>query len=239
MNGLVTAFRTLSILPIPGKDAKDFSTALPWFPIVGASLGGLLAILALALSSLPTDVAAGFLLLAGVLLTRGFHIDGLADCADGFGGGYTRERVLEIMKDSATGVFGTLAIVLSLFLKWLALKHLLMVGNLVVIVLAYTLSRALIVEQTVCWPYARKKGTASSFVAGATQLHRIIALLIAAAAAFLAAGPLGFTYLAIAWLAAYGIGLYSKRRIKGITGDVLGATSECVETLVLLLPLFI
>lgn len=239
MNGLITAFRTLSILPVPGKDAEDFATALPWFPVVGASLGGLLVALAWVLGSVPADVSAALLLLAGVLLTRGFHMDGLSDCADGFGGGYTRERVLEIMKDSAIGAFGTLAIVLSLLIKWLALKHLLVSGNLAIIALAYTLSRALIVEQTVRWPYARKQGTAASFVSGSTQMHRIVALLIAVGAALLAAGVIGLAYLAVAWLCAYGIGLYSKRRIEGITGDVLGATSECVETVVLLLPLFL
>ena len=94
-------------------------------------------------------------------------------------------------------------------------------------------------SQILRWPYARKQGTAASFVAGAKQIHRIVALLVAAAVAFLTLGVVGFAYLGIAFVLAYGIGRYSKRRIEGVTGDVLGATSECVETLVLLLPLFL
>lgn len=239
MKGLVTAFRTLSILPVPGQDAEDYASSLPWFPVVGFVLGTVLVLFAILFNPLPPGAAAGLLLLLGVIVTRGFHLDGLADCADGFGGGYTKERILEIMKDSATGAFGAIAISLSLLLKWIALTQLLITGNLIVILLAYTFSRSVLVDLMVRFRYARKNGTAVSFVKGATQTHQIIALLAAVTFAIVLSGVTGIIYFSISWLLAIGIGYYAKRRINGITGDVLGATNELVETLVLFLPLFI
>lgn len=239
MKGLITAIQTLSILPIRGKGCEDFAKSLPWFPIVGLLLGLILVGIAQACTAVSAEATAVLLLLAGVLLTRGFHMDGLADCVDGFGGGYTRERVLEIMKDSATGAFGSMAIALSLLIKWVALTHLISTGNSAVIIMAYVASRALQVEQMVRLPYARANGTAASFVAGATPMHRLIALTTAAIIAFSLKGITGIIYLAIAWLAAFIFGAYCNKRVGGITGDLLGTTSEITETLILFLPFFL
>ena len=239
MTGLITAIQTLSILPVRGKGCEDFSRSLPWFPVVGLLLGLILSGIAGFCREIPAEATAVLILLAGVLLTRGFHLDGLADCADGFGGGYTRERVLEIMKDSSTGAFGAISIVLSLLLKWVALKHLIETGNLTIIVLAYVASRALQVEQMVRLPYARVSGTAASFVEGATPTHRLIALATAMTAALLLAGIFGVLYLSLAWLLAFLFGAYCKNRVGGITGDLLGTTSELTETLILFLPFFL
>ena len=239
MNGLITAIQTLCILPIRGKGCEDFAKSLPWFPAVGLLLGLILVGVAGCCKAIPAEATAVLILLAGVLLTRGFHIDGLADCADGFGGGYTRERVLEIMKDSSTGAFGAIAIALSLLIKWVALTHLVETGNLAIIIVAYVVSRALQVEQMVRLPYARATGTAASFVQGASPAHRLIVLATAGVIAFLLKGILGVLYLAIAWLAAFLFGQYCKKRVGGITGDLLGTTSELSETLILFLPFFL
>lgn len=237
MKSFITAIQTLSILPIRGEGCDDFSDSLPWFPIVGMILGGILTILAHLCGNMPAEATAALVLLGGVLLTRGFHIDGLADCADGFGGGYTRERVLEIMKDSATGAFGSIAIALSLLIKWVALKHLIESGHLSGILIAYTISRAMQVEQMVHLPYARANGTAASFVRGAQPLHRRLAHLVAGLTALLLGGLIGLKLYLIAWLAAWLFGLYCKKRVGGITGDLLGATSEITEILILFAPM--
>jgi len=238
MTGLTTAFRTLSILPIPGSRTDDFANSLPWFPLVGLLLGALLVGLANACKGAPPDATAVVLLLAGVVLTRGLHLDGLADSADGFGGGYTRERVLEIMKDSSTGAFGAIAIALALLIKWVALTHLIESHNLGVVIEAYVASRALQVEQMTRLPYAREAGTAASFVEGATVRHRVVVLASAGLAAILLKGIAGAFYLAMAWLAVWLFGLYCKKRVGGVTGDLLGATSEISEILILFLPFF-
>lgn len=237
MNALITAIRTLSILPVPGKESENYADSLPWFPVVGLVLGALLAVLVWALPSIPAEVTAGLILTASALLTRGFHLDGLADCADGFGGGYTRERTLEIMKDSSTGAFGATAIVLSLLLKWVCIKHLILTGNLHVLLIAYTVSRAMQVEQIVRLPYARANGTAASFVQGAKPLHRRLAFAIAILIALGLGGVAGIAWFIVAWLATFLFGRYCLKHVGGITGDLIGTTNELTELLLLFLPL--
>jgi adenosylcobinamide-GDP ribazoletransferase len=238
MKGLLTAIQTLSILPIRGNGYNNFPDSLPWFPVAGALLGTILTGLAHLCSRVQPEATAVLMLVTGTLLTRGLHLDGLADCADGFGGGHTRERILEIMKDSSTGAFGAIAIALLLLVKWVALTHLAETGNLGVVVAAYAISRAMQVEQMVRLPYARSDGTAASFVRGAMPRHRWIALAGAGVIALLLSGIQGLAGLAAAWIATALFGNYCQRRVGGITGDLLGTTSELTETLVLFLPLF-
>jgi adenosylcobinamide-GDP ribazoletransferase len=89
MRGLVTAIRTLTALPIPGTDAKSMASSLPWFPLVGGVLGGMLYAIAkisglIDLNSWPQGTAM-VLTGVGILLTKGFHMDGLSDFSDAFG----------------------------------------------------------------------------------------------------------------------------------------------------------
>ncbi len=236
LHGITTAFRTLSILPVPGRDAERFSDALYWFPVVGLVLGGILALTGMILAPLSPPITAVILLLEGTLLTRGFHLDGLADCADGFGGGHTPERSLEIMKDSHVGAFGVMALVLNLLLKAACLYGLIRAGAWSWIPLAYVLSRMGQVSQIVEQPYARRQGIVSRFIEGAAPKHRNTVWLIGM---LLGIGLLGLRAGIAAWgvaiLLQKGIGAYSRRRIGGITGDVLGATSELLEAALLLL----
>ena len=235
-HGITTAFRTLSILPAPGRDAERFSDALYWFPVVGLVLGGILALSGMILAPLSAPITAVILLIEGTLLTRGFHLDGLADCADGFGGGHTSERVLEIMKDSHVGAFGVMALVLNLLLKAVCLHGIIRAGAWSWIPLAYMLSRMGQVGQIVEQPYARRQGIVSRFIEGAERKHRNTVWLIGL---LLGIGLLGIRCGIAAWgiavLLQKGIGVYSRRRIGGITGDVLGATSEILEAALLLL----
>ena len=108
--GLITAFRTLTIFPVPGQEASDYCSALPFFPVVGFALGLLLWLVSLvdkliSGSGWPMGIAA-LMLLANIISTRALHLDGLADFADALGGGWDRARRLEIMKDARLGVFG-------------------------------------------------------------------------------------------------------------------------------------
>ena len=120
--------RTLTVLPVPGRDAGNMASSLPWFPVVGLILGWILCGLAHAAQYVVDMVGpifapdtwypstpwhggvAALLLIGGVVLTRGLHLDGLADWADGFWGGHDRDTVLRIMKDSHTGAFGNIAV---------------------------------------------------------------------------------------------------------------------------------
>ena len=92
MKFFISAMRILTAVPVPGTDCEKIENALYAFPIVGALLGGTLWLLAGI--PLPSIVLAAFLLVLQTMLTRGFHLDGIADAADGFGGGSTKERAL-------------------------------------------------------------------------------------------------------------------------------------------------
>lgn len=235
--GLVTALQTLTAIPITGKGADRFSSAVPWFPVVGALLGAILYLIALLYVCSPLqwpEGAAAVVLVVSVLLTRALHLDGLADCADGFGGSREREKTLAIMKDSSVGAFGAIALVLVLLVKWTAFSQLIDKSLEVWIVAAYVASRAMQAELAGRLPYARSEGgTAGPFVEGAGMAHRVSALLIAGILLLAVCGPLGLGALLLGWIAATWFGAFCRRRVGGITGDLLGAASEIVESLIL------
>jgi adenosylcobinamide-GDP ribazoletransferase len=235
--GLVTAFRTLTVLPVPGKDALRFSTALYWFPLVGLFLGALQAFCAYAAASTEWHELAGFAaVLAGVLLTRGLHADGLADLADGFWGGKDRQAVLRIMKDPNVGSFGALSLVLVFLLKWIAAVKLVDMHAYGTIASGVLLARWVQVLLASSMPYARSEGgTAQAFVAGAGRSHLVLTSLSSTALLLLllqADLRLAGVALAAAVMSALATGLIARRKAGGVTGDVLGAVSELTETAV-------
>jgi adenosylcobinamide-GDP ribazoletransferase len=210
------------------------SDALPWFPLVGCVLGAILYGLARAGSLLLGDWPEGLaaLVLAGsVLLTRGFHLDGLADWADGFGGGRDRAQTLAIMKDSKVGVFGMVALILVLLTKWVAFARLVDVGSLHWIVSACIVSRTTMVQLAVRLPYCRPEGgTARPFVNEARFCHLAWALLLSLLLLLLISGPAGVVVLIGGLIGCRFLRLWFHRRIGGVTGDLLGASSEIIET---------
>ncbi len=232
LTSLVAAFRLLSALPVPGHECSRPEDALYTFPLIGALLAGLLGILSLV--PLPPLPLAVVLLTGQTLLTRGLHLDGLADSVDGFGGGYTRERTLAIMKDSHIGVFGTLALILACLLKVALLHSLLAAGTATAaLVVAMVTARTALVMQCVLWPCARPGGTGSPWIARARTDHLAVALPLClvlslpfTGLAHLAVLPAG---LGAAWL----WGATCRRRVGGMTGDLLGATNELVEITIL------
>ena len=237
-NGLVSAIRTLSILPVPGRDAEKMSRSLPWFPLVGGLLGGILFGLGYSLSLIPSvwpGFSAGILLSASVILTRGLHLDGLADWADGFFGARDPKRVLSIMKDSSVGTFGILALILVMLLKWVALSRLINLGGMVFLLSAYVVSRTVQVALAVCLPYARSEGgTASPFVEGAKSVHLVWAFILSLLLVMGFNGVAGGILLLAGLILCALLGWWFFRRLNGVTGDLLGAASEMIETSLLL-----
>ena len=232
--GFVTAMRTLTILPWPGREAGSPSSALPWFPLVGAVVGGMAALafgLFFQLLLWPGGGAA-LALIASAVTTGGLHLDGLADMVDGWRGGRTRERRLEIMKDSRIGALGALALVLVLILQFVALTRLGCSRPWQWIVLPFILSRLTQVQLAVSLPYARAEGgTAERFVAGATKAHFLGALLLAAALSFAIAGRLGLVFLLVSLPLAWPLRDWMRKVFGGVTGDLLGGASVVMETL--------
>jgi adenosylcobinamide-GDP ribazoletransferase len=237
LSGLVTAIRTLTMLTVPGKDTENFSRSLYWFPLVGLLLGLMQATLGYVGHLLAWhELAAAMVLLGGMVLTRGMHADGLADMADGFWGGKTREAALRIMKDPNVGSFGALALSALLLLKWIAILKLIEKGAFPVIVSGVLLARWVQVLLASSMPYARREGgTAQAFVSGAGASHRVVAsmLTITFLVPLFYPDPVFlFVVVSAALVAGLMIALLSYRKIGGVTGDVLGAGSEVTEVLV-------
>lgn len=217
------------IEPPPG--AGELAEAAPLFPLVGAlvgAVGGGAYALAWTLG-LSGFLAALIAITAMVLLTGALHEDGLADVADGFGGGATRGRKLEIMRDSRLGSYGALALILALLARIGALANL-GVPEVVVpaIVGAAVVSRAAILP-LMRLPAARADGRASE--AGRPSLAAVglgLALAFAFALALFGAMP-AVVASASALAAAGALGLLARRQVGGITGDVLGGGQQLAE----------
>ncbi len=162
-------------------------------------------------------------------------MDGLADWADSFGALGDVQRRLAIMKDTALGTFGVIALILILLAKWIVFERLCVFGTVIWILPVFVLSRAVMVELAVALPYARKEGgTGEPFVMEASRTHRRNSRLFCLVFCFLY-GPGGLILLLMALIFAWVYGVKAKQRFGGITGDLLGAANELTEIILLLM----
>jgi cobalamin 5'-phosphate synthase/cobalamin synthase len=234
---LRAAVAYLTLVPVGAAPIADGDLArgVVWFPPVGAVIGGASALVAAGAGRvLPGPVAALLAVAAGAALTGALHLDGLADTADGYGG-RSRERALAIMRDHATGAYGTVAIVLDLGLRAAVIASL--TGRprgLLLLVAAGALSRAAAAALGALVPDARGGSGQAALLGGAGRGRVAAAAILAVAIAVLTGGPVGL----LAGLAAGGLtalwGWHCRRRLGGVTGDTLGAASEASELAVLL-----
>ncbi|MFD1508290.1 adenosylcobinamide-GDP ribazoletransferase [Lacimonas salitolerans] len=236
---IAAAIGLLTRLPVRVSDAAaarraQAAWAYPLAGLVVACLGGAVGWAALALGVAPW-LAAGLTLGTMIAATGALHEDGLADCADGFWGGWTRDRRLEIMKDSHIGTYGVLALVLGTGLRWGALTLLFEQGAVVApLIAAAMLSRAAMPAVMRTLPHARATGL--SHHVGRPQAGTVIlGGLLALVAAILLLGAAAPGALVMAACAAAAMGMVARARIGGQTGDVLGATQQVCEIAVLLL----
>lgn len=240
MKGVIVAAAFLTRLPVPVvADGADVGRATRWFPLVGGVIGGATALLAWALRDgigLPPALIATLLAGLGAWVTGGIHLDGLADVADGFGGGRDTDGVLRIMRDPVIGSFGATALVLVLAVKMAALAALLeRGGSLPYLVVAPVIARWTIPVLAAWLPYARAEGGLGQAVtAGRTTAGLLVATLVTA----LIAGAALRTTVVVPWALAIAtaalLARAARRRIGGVTGDVFGASVELTETAVLM-----
>ncbi|WP_424985829.1 adenosylcobinamide-GDP ribazoletransferase [Microbulbifer sp. S227A] len=232
-----TAFALLSRLPLPRLPDTAFarqSDAVWAFPLVGLVIGGISGLaggIGLAIG-LPAPVAAGLVLATQIVLTGAMHEDGLADTADGLWGGWTRERRLEIMKDSAIGSYGVLALILSVGLRWMALAALLPLGTAPVIAAA-VLARSFLPLMMCGLPHARDAGL-SRAVGAPSRGPVALAVGLGIGLGWLAVGPAIIGGWLCAALLVLALALLARARIGGQTGDILGAAEQIAEIAVLL-----
>lgn len=239
---LRAALGLLTRLPLPGDPAPAIArgarAAWAW-PVAGAVVGALAALAAsLALGlGLPPALAAAVALGAQVMVTGALHEDGLADSADGLWGGHSRETRLEIMKDSRTGTFGVVALVLSLLARWAAVSALLDAGahwgaHWGALIAAGAVSRAAMAVLMAALPSARAVGL-SHAVGRPAAPTAWVAVAAAAAIAVATTGLTAFALALTATAAALSVALIARAKIGGQTGDILGAAQQLAEIAVL------
>ena len=236
LDDISTATMFLTRIPVPHRDQPpNLARAYRAFPLLGAAIGAVIGALDLFLLrvGLPTIAATALALGAGALLTGALHEDGLADTADGFGGGRDKAAKLAVMRDSRLGTFGVLALLTGFVARVGALSA--MPGSEIVLAMMAThaLARAPIAVLAAVMPYARPDGLA----AAAGRPDFVIALtacLLAMAIAFLTLPAVSAIIAAIiAAIAAASLAVLAQRQIGGQTGDVLGAAEQVCEIAVL------
>ena len=232
------ALTFLTVFPWPRLGevtSRDLARSLLWFPWVGLLLGILYGGAGAVLSHFfPAPAAAALVLALTVILTGGLHLDGLADTLDGLGGGGTPEARLAIMKDSHLGAFGAVGLVLVLLLKFAFLMALTEKSLWRGLVLFPLISRWGLVVLAALSPYARTGGgLGQAMTEEATPGLAIGATASALFLSFLVGGFPGLLVLAMAGLVVWGLSGCFRHKLGGITGDIYGAVSEVLETLVL------
>jgi adenosylcobinamide-GDP ribazoletransferase len=237
LDDLTAAFMLLTRLPV-ARAVPAQSRGVWAYPIVGAVVGAVAAaIFWLAIQlGLPPVIAAIGAVAAGTLTTGALHEDGLADTADGFGGGATVARKLEIMRDSRIGSFGALALMLSLGLRVAALAALADPAHVAVaLIAAGALGRGAMIGMMLALPPARPDGMAAS-LGRVPFAPASVGLAVACTCIFLPHGARALLAAALAWALMVWL---ARRQIGGYTGDVLGATEqagECAVMLAMLMP---
>jgi adenosylcobinamide-GDP ribazoletransferase len=228
VKGFISAVQFITILPLGKTASFEPEKMIPFFPFVGILLGLLVAgfdAIAVRFWTPPVVALLDIILLA--VLTGAFHIDGLADTADGLLGPRPRNEALQIMKDSRIGTMGVVAILFGLALKWGGIASLSYHRSIfLIIVPAY--ARAAILFGMRALPYGRPEGTGKPFFHEKLSWRRFGGLLLPIGLSV----PLGIKAL---WLnLAFAIIIASilffyKKRIGCITGDMLGAMTELTE----------
>jgi len=240
---LLCAAIFLTRLPVRwhGAMPDDLLGRSAWaFPVVGIAVGlaGAGAFAAAAGLGLAAPAAAVAAVAVQAALTGGLHEDGLADVADGFGGGRGHDAKLAIMRDSRLGTFGALTVLLAVLARVAALAQLGATGSampvLAALVTAGVVSRAAMPAVMRALPPARADGLGASRGRPGAAVVGVGAAL-AAAVALAAAGPGGGAVaLAAAALAAAGLAALARHQVGGFTGDVLGACQQAAEVAALL-----
>ncbi|MDN3220757.1 adenosylcobinamide-GDP ribazoletransferase [Pseudomonas nunensis] len=239
------ALQFLSSLPIrlPGMPApQELGRSLLFYPLVGLLFGGLLWGLNGLLSGAPLLLHAALLLTVWVLLSGALHLDGLADSADAWLGGFgDRERTLTIMKDPRSGPIAVVTLVLVLLLKFAALLALIEQGHGVVLIIVPLIGRAALLGLFLTTRYVRAGGLGQALADHLPRKAGWQVLIVSALACVLIAGVFkGLVALVLAAVGFIWLRQVMVRRLGGTTGDTAGALLELLEMAVLVgLALFL
>ena len=230
---LQVAFMLLTRIPVgnPKTHVPKLTDALWAFPVVGYVVGGTIAAFYLLISQmiLSSVAAAIFGVIAGLLCTGAIHEDGLADCADGFGGGQNQEKKLTIMRDSAIGVYGTLALILVIGLRVFILSSFPTMFELVLLIMmCAVISRFVMVGYLYFLPAVRQEGLGNQ--ASINNINSLFLAAIISLPAIFVCNLVSYYVIITILVAALLWGIIAKYQIGGQTGDVCGAGQILCET---------
>ena len=239
ITSFLSALQFLTVIPIRLKEANEqrMAPSMVYFPLVGLLLGlfliGVNALFSfLNFPSLAMNVITVVVL---IIITGGLHLDGLSDTADAFLSGKPREQMLEIMRDSRTGVMGVLSLISVILLKIILLFSISVALQPNALMLMCVLSRWSAVAAMFFFPYARQEGKAGMFINGMNLKIFVLSAIAAVICASIAWQVRGLFILLIVTGFSYAAGKFSTKKIGGITGDTLGATIEIMEIVTLLI----
>lgn len=228
----------LTRLPVPSTliySEGRLARAARYFPLVGVLVGLITGGMFFLTVQWLDPLLAGLLaILIGLLVTGAMHEDGLADCCDGLGGGHTRERALEIMRDSQIGTYGACGLIGTIGLRVIALGSFAAYEGFIALIIAHSLSRGLLPLVLISGKYARSRGLASS-VAGGVQSYEAAMAVGFSVLLALVAGPVAGLAAGAAAVLCGGVMLaILLRRLGGYTGDGLGAIQQVAEISILI-----
>ncbi|ANQ52733.2 adenosylcobinamide-GDP ribazoletransferase [Flammeovirga sp. MY04] len=237
-----TALQFFTRVPIPKwvpYKAEYLQDSRKYFPFIGILLGAVTCLFFYVSKQVfSVEIAILISMLSSIFITGAFHEDGLADTFDAFGGGYTPEKILTIMKDSRIGTYGTVAVILSLALKFFFLKSIYLEGDYQFycsLILGHSLSRFLASTMVDLLPYVQDLDISKSKPIANTKFaigQFIPGLIFGLWPLVFFRDQLVFLILFPSIAFALYLGWYFRRKIGGYTGDCLGATQQMTEIVI-------
>jgi len=230
---LVIAFQFLTRIPMPAVrfEADALPRAIKFFPLVGLVVGSGASLLQWLLSPHLSRPLVAFVVLSYLVLITGcFHEDGLADTADGFGGGWDREQILVILKDSRIGSYGATALILSLLGRYLLLASLPQEHFAAYVISAHVLCRWTSLPLSHFLPATSGTDSQGARIAGLTSVSSLtIGSLLSFAIVVFALRWAAVAPLIAAIVTVISSGWFYHKKIAGVTGDCFGATNQLAE----------
>lgn len=234
MQPLLIALQFLTRFPVKSRtewDEKNTALSILYYPLVGLIIGFVLWFSAVLLDGIVPMIGAVVVLILWVLITGGLHLDGLADSADAWAGGYAdKQRSLDIMKDPAAGPFAVVVLVLLLLVKYITLVTIIENHQFWLLCIAPILGRLSVIVLFITTPYVREQGLGSKM---AEHLERkfcysvlIFTLILAA---ILMPAMMFLIILSIIFVVLYFLRYLMMQRLQGMTGDTIGASVEIIE----------
>lgn len=228
----------LTRIPVPVNikfDEKDFAKGVIFFPFIGLIIGCILGGIYFISGFLNNRVISAFFVVLGeIIITGSLHLDGLADTFDGLFSYRPKKKILEIMKDSQIGIYGTISLILVIIFKIILLCYLPAKLIIQYIVLMPVFSRLNIVWCAGISDYARKeKGIGKSVIENTGIKEIFITTFISIIIGMILLFIKSFILIIVSIFFAVGFTLYVKKKINGTTGDVLGAVVELSEVVIL------